>query len=685
MLLYAVTTALSAFLLFLVQPIIAKQILPWFGGSAGVWTTCMVFFQAALLAGYVYSDLLARRLSVRSQAIVHSALLAASLASLPIAPSTLWRPHDAANPAGRILLLLLATVGLPYFALSTTGPLVQSWLARRARAGNVYRLYAVSNVASLAALAAYPFILEPRLGGRAQSLGWSGGYAAFAALAAATAWVTVRSARAAPAISHGRAVDPLPSAPPWRRHALWFLLAMLGSALLLGVTNHITQDVAPIPLLWLLPLSIYLVTFILCFDGDGWYRRSWFVPVAALLSVLMLGGLGFAVTERWSLEAGALHLKYAVPLYAAGLFALCMFCHGELAARRPEPAHLTRFYLMVSLGGAAGGLLVGVVAPLAFPAYLELPLSVLAVALLLCVAVRGKLRLVGAGALLACAALAAVHLVALRADAVAMWRNFYGTLTIRRTAPDSDEDAAWSLVHGVTEHGTQYRRADRRRRPTSYYTEASGIGRLLTALRPGNLRVGVIGMGVGTLAAYGRPGDVFRFYELNPKVVEIARSWFTFVGDSPAAVEVVEGDGRLSLEREAPQQYDVLALDAFSSDAIPVHLLTREALRQYLRHVKAHGVLAFHVSNRYLDLAQVVEQLAGEAGLRTTRVVHEPEDEDEGADRSDWVLASDGARVLDGLGTAGAGARERRSRGSVWSDDRNDLLQVLSFRPGAGS
>jgi hypothetical protein len=713
MLLHAATIALSAFLLFLVQPIVARQILPWFGGSAAVWTTCMVFFQLALLAGYFYSDVVIRKLAPRGQAIVHTVLLIASLAFLPITVSEAMKPTDASQPVGRILLLLTLTIGLPYLMLATTGPLVQAWFTRQFRSARVYRLYALSNLASMVALLGYPPLIEPNASGRMQSIGWSAGYAVFALLAIAAAWSGVRrgavsgeiaavdahaegiaapptadaaAAKGAAAMraAHDAAAAPIglradPSAPPSTlEQGLWLLLAALGSTMLLAVTTHITQNVASIPFLWVLPLSIYLVTFILCFDGTGWYWRPQYMALAAIATVAMLGGLSFR-PEGFGVERAILHIEHAVPVYAFGLFVLCMFVHGELVARKPAPAHLTRFYLMVSLGGAMGGLAVGIAAPLAFDYYWELPLALTIVALLIAVLARGGLRWAGAAATLACALLFADYLHWIRGDVLELSRNFYGTLRVTGAA-DGDESPSASrrLLHGVILHGEQYMAPQARGVGTTYYGPTSGIGRTIEAAREaGPMRVGVIGLGVGTLATYGREGDVYRLYELNPVVLDVAERRFTYLKDSRAKLEPALGDARLVLEREAPQRFDVLAVDAFSSDSIPVHLLTREALAVYRRHLSGRGTVVFHITNRYLDLSGVVNQLATEAGMQAVRFSDEPPQEAVQY-RSDWIAVTADAEFAKVLWAAGGvpmppSTQTRRP----WTDDHHNLFEVL--------
>jgi SAM-dependent methyltransferase len=482
---------------------------------------------------------------------------------------------------------------------------------------------------------------------------------------AGAAWTTLRGAAAPAPVAAPALAAPPPSA---RDLAIWFGLAMLGSTLLLAVTAHLTQDVAAVPFLWVMPLSIYLFTFVLCFDGRGWYLPRTFTLLAAVAAVAMLGA-----TLPWA-SGFRNPLLWSVPLYGAGLFVACMYCHGELARRKPQPAHLTRFYLMLSLGGAAGGLFVGVVAPLAFSHHLEVPLALCGLALAIYVSTPGRLRFVGAAAVLATVGLAVTDELALRGSTVARSRSFYGALRIKRVA--HDVPARVGMVHGVTLHGEQLTAPARRTEPTTYFGVTSGIGRTFAALPPGTRRVGIIGVGVGTLAAYGRPGDVFRFYELDPNVVRLAREHFSFLEDSPATIELALGDGRLSLEREPPQQFDVLVLDAFSSDAIPAHLLTLEAAASYARHVAPAGVLAFHVSNRYLELAPVVQRLAEALGLEAVQVFDwTPQGGHVRA--SEWIIVSGNRAVLGALRAGGATRISVSGAFRAWTDDFNDLFSVL--------
>jgi SAM-dependent methyltransferase len=670
--LFALTIFASAFLLFLVQPIIAKEILPWFGGSAAVWTTCLVFFQAALLAGYAYADAVARRLTLRHQAMLHGALLVASLLALPIVPGAFWKPGGHENPAALILGLLAVTLGLPYFLLSTTSPLLQAWFARRHPGRNPYRLFALSNFASLLGLLAYPFAIEPRIPTRMQAHAWSAGYALFVALCIATAWRTLR-------ISDDCAVAPRLNSettqgrpPAFARQVLWCVLAATSSVLLLSVTTHITQNIAAVPLLWIVPLSIYLLTFILCFESSRLYPREALLPVAAAA----LGVMAWCLADSDLTHA----LELQIGVFCTGLFIVCMFCHGELARLKPASRYLTRFYLMVSLGGAVGAALVGILAPLVLPAYFELPLGLIVAACLLGWQVRTDARVFGVLATIAgivTIGCAIWRIIDFYDTTIVTARNFYGVLRVQQSGSD-DASRHRTLVSGTIMHGLQYLSPRFSRRATSYYTTTSGVGRLLDTLHPRKepLRVGVIGLGTGTMAAYGTPGDLYRFYDINPAVIAIAKRDFTYLAQSEARIETPLGDARLTLEREPRSDLDLLVIDAFSSDAIPVHLITSEALGLYARHVKAGGVIAFHVTNRYLDLVPVVDALAAANHLQAVWI-HD-EGDDVLASRSDWVLVSANRALLAQPRIADAATLIMpHPDWRLWTDDFNNLFQVL--------
>ena len=671
MLLYACTIFMSAFLLFLVQPIIAKQILPWFGGSAAVWTTCLVFFQVALLAGYAYTDFCTRKIKPRTQVIVHVLLLLVSLGVLPILADLSWKPLGNEDPGLRILGLLIATIGLPYLLLATTGPLVQAWYSRSFPQGTVYRLFALSNLASMLSLISYPFLFETWIPTASQARWWSVGYGLFALLCMTSAISSLRSSKSA-TLPVTDSAAPLADAPAPRRRdlLLWLALSAMGSWLLLAITNHITQNIASIPFLWLAPLTLYLLTFIVCFESDGWYKRGLILGPLAIT-------LGFCA---WGLQTEyRLDIRIAISLYLAGLFLCCMFFHGELAKMRPAPRYLTQFYLMVSLGGALGGIFVGLIAPRLFSSYAELGLGIVVTALLAAI----TLRELPIQVCLTSIALAGVYgyfwnnqLSQQSEDARVMTRNFYGTLSTKDTTPEIAHNAVRRLTHGVIIHGEQYLSESRRGELTTYYGPDSGVGIAIQMADTVNRKVGVIGLGAGTLAAWGQPGDTYRFYDINPQVIEIADSEFTFLRESKATIETVLGDSRLSLEREAPQNFDVLVVDAFSSDSIPVHLITDQAMEVYLRHLKPGGSLVFHVSNRFLRIAPVVKTIADHHGLFSTEV----RDGAEATDFSptDWVLVTRDQTLLQHEALAGKGLPIVDIPGlTLWTDDFSSLYQIL--------
>ncbi|MCE9519449.1 MAG: fused MFS/spermidine synthase [Verrucomicrobia bacterium] len=669
MLLYSPTIFLSAFLLFLLQLIIAKQILPWFGGSAAVWTTCLVFFQSVLLLGYAYSDGITRWFSLRRQSIIHAVLLVLSLALLPIIPDASWKPTGAENPALRILLLLTATIGLPFFLLSTTSPLLQSWFARACPDKSPYRLFALSNLASMIALLGYPLVIERWIGAITQARFWSLGYAAFAILCCATAWRGMRSTAVNPTM---QLPDQSHEPPPtFFTQLLWAALAALGSVLLLAVTNHLTQDVASIPLLWVLPLSIYLLTFILCFDGRGWYQRDIIMSLVGVMLVIM----------SWCLAQYQFDLGFIlqISIFSDGLFVSCMFCHGELNRLRPAPRHLTRFYLMISLGGAIGALLVGIIAPNIFSGVYELPVALASLAALWIYQMRGARRLylvAGVCLLLITVSASIFKIVMFSSKAKLITRNFYGVVRVLENDPGDADHFQRTLTDGTTVHGEQFPNGRYSRVPSTYYTANSGIGRTLNALGQKNARVGIIGLGAGTIATYGKRGDVYRFYEINPSVIEIAQRDFSYLKDSAAKIEIVLGDARLNLEREPSQQFIVLAVDAFSSDAIPVHLMTREAISLYLKHLAPEGVLAFHITNKSLDLAPVLQRLADAHDLKTACIIEDRKDNKQYP--SEWVLLTRSINFLevDKIRNA-ASAIQSRPDSRVWTDDFNNVIQAL--------
>lgn len=659
---YAPAIFLSSALLFLLQPVAAKAILPWFGGSAGVWTACMLFFQAVLLLGYLYAYCITRYLSSRAQTVVHLALLALSLALLPVHLSDRGS-FGADHPVPRILATLGASIGLPYFVLSTTGPLLQAWYARRSRVSVPYRLFALSNLASLAALLVYPLGIEPVLSLSRQFLAWSLGYFGFVLL---TALATLRGTPKEPS---KEALGEQPRiARPVAQPLVWIVLAACASTLWLAVANHLSQEVAAVPFLWILPLGLYLLSFILCFDREGWYRPRmyrWILPAAWLAMSFRLARQGVV---------GGLH--WEILLFSAALFACCMLCHGELARRKPEPREgLAFFYLMMATGGALGAVFVGLVAPHIFSSYLELPLGIALCIVLSVALLYGYSSPRHLARLIVVATLAFVLGTQLRRAEKTLFqaRNFYGTLQV--TEAGAGAMAMRALYNGTILHGIEFSAPERSRVTTTYYGPQSGAGLVLQSRLSSPRRVGVIGLGVGTLAAYGRAGDYFRFYEINPAVIRIASEHFRFLKESEARTEVVTGDGRLALGRESRQNFDVLVLDAFSGDAIPVHLLTQQAFEIYFRQLRPGGIIAVHVTNKYLDLASVVQEIAASLGKQTL-FIHSAADGQRATYEADWRLVAEDRAALrnfEPLSRPPVAAR----RLQPWTDQYSNLFQIL--------
>jgi hypothetical protein len=673
---FAAAVFCGSLLLFLAELIAAKELLPWFGGAANVWATCLVFFQVGLLAGYAFADVLARRFAPASQLPLLMALLALAGLTLPIVPAIGWRPAGAESPSLRVFGALATMVGLPFVLVAATSPLVQSWHAQRFTAHSPYRLFALSNLASMLALLIYPILIEPRVGTRAQAYAWSAGYVLWAALMLVCAW---RMRASALPVAPQRPAPPADrtSAPGYGQYAVWAALAALGSFLLVAVTNYMTRDVAAIPLLWVVPLAVYLLTFIVSFQGHRWQTPAVLIGLAAL-------ALALYAAQQWYLQwpdedERTLPIGVQIGILCAELGCACLFCHGRLAKSRPASPYLTRFYITVSLGGAVGATLIGVAAPALLPVDFDLDLGVTALAAALLLVTwprRWPVKLLAIVIALATVCAAGLVVRNFYDGTVLTRRNFYAALRVYDWE-GATAGAARSLSNGIILHGTQYLDPAARRRPTDYYGEASGVGHAMAVLhRVGSRhRIGVIGLGTGTLAAYGRAGDVIRFYELNPAVVDIARQQFTYLGDSAARIEIAVGDARLNLEREAPQRFDLLVVDAFSSDAIPVHLLTLEALDVYLGHLTPIGVLALHTSNRYIDLPPVLERLAQARNL-TARLM-EADTDDAFNSPSSWVLMSREARYFDAPELVSAAQPLPRNATRVWTDDFTDLLPFL--------
>ncbi len=758
---FGITIFLSAFLLFWVQLLLGKYILPWFGGAAAVWTTCMLFFQVLLLGGYAYAHFLTSRLEPHVQVFLHCVVVVSSLFLLgclalswnsPITPGSNWKPHGADHPVIQIVILLSISVGLPYFVLSTTGPLLQAWYRGLHGSGSPYRLYALSNLGSFLSLLAFPALFEPRLTLNSQARLWSLAYLAFAM---SCIYGALRGAAGSPEKKVSEDIVSAECAkgvrPGKENYLLWAGLSACASILFLATTNQICQDIGIVPLLWILPLGIYLLSFVICFEHERWYSRRWFHPAFGL-------AMWTACFVLYDGALGSIFIQIGICTFV--LLISCMVCNGELARSKPQPRFLTSFYLTVAAGGAIGGLFVALVAPRIFKGFWEYQMGLwMATLLLLVILVRDKeswlyrsklgspVVVVALAALLPesgvlarirtnrsgshvsavvalvlviyvlinrnrtdpnkarekaapvyCAAALLLAGIVLGGTALAHARNailasrsFYGVLSVKPQNLDDPTRAAYSLVHGRVIHGFQLRAEGDRRTPTAYYSSTSGVGIAIlhSALEVSRthrgLRIGIVGLGTGTIAAYGKQGDLLRFYEINPDVIRIAsdRRYFSFLSDSPARIEVIPGDARLSMERELEQHdqqdFDALVIDAFSGDAIPVHLLTLEGFEIYMKHLrKPSGVLCIHITNTYLDLKPVVLSAAKSLGLKAY-LFHSDGDGRISKD-SNWMLLSQGDDLseayLAGHGVASQAADAPAIR--PWTDDYSNLLQIVS-------
>jgi hypothetical protein len=676
----AVTTFLGAFLLFQVQPLIGKYILPWFGGGASVWSTCLLFFQVIVFAGYAYAHLTTRFLTARSQVVVHLALLAVSLALLPVVPGASWQPDGVAWPSVRILCLLTMTLGLPCLLLSATSPLLQAWGAASASTPHPYRLFAYANGGSLVALLTYPVVVEPALSRAAQATLWSVAFGCFVLLTAGCVAWRLRRCDAA-ASRAGRTDVPRSDgeAPFLGTWLLWLGFSAVPVILLMAVTNQMSNEVAPIPFLWVVFLALYLLSFVICFGGL--YRRS-IVGVAFVLSL--------AATYVLLTYGAKTSPLVQLCVYSAVLLACCTLCHGELYGLRPAVGYLTHYYLSLAAGGALGGALVVIVAPVVFDRYVELHVGLVGCAVL----VLAKL-LTDAGPVVrqrrlrwvwACLAGGLLGLGEVMAGdgardpgetVVAASRNFYGQLRLSKYRADTPWEYLF-LRNGSVSHGLQFTRGEKRGWATAYYSKTSAVGILFQRLpKQSQRRIGVVGLGAGTLAAYGKPGDYIRFYEINPDVIPLATERFSFIGDSPARVDVVQGDARLLMQREEALGLDVLVLDAFTGGTVPVHLLTREAFETYQRHLGADGVIAVHVSSRWFTLRRVVRRLGEEFGLTAITIIDPGGNPERWS--SEWILLTGSEAVLGAFGVRPRRAKVGSGDVPLWTDDYVPLLRTFDF------
>jgi len=679
-LLFGCAIFLASFLLFLVEPMAAKQLLPVFGGSAAVWITCLVFFQTALLCAYLYAHWLTQRTSSRTVSHWTAHFLLLLLAAAAAILWSLRHGEDGStfrHPFLGVFLALAGSIGLPFIALGATSPLLQAWLARIESSGVPFKLFALSNLASLLALGLYPTLIEPYFTLHAQRIAWCGGFAAFVLISGVLAW-KARAAIHATAAPIERSEAGITATPRFQK-LLWMLLPMAASMQLSAVTSHLTENIAPIPLLWVLPLGVYLITLILAFQFPKLLPR-WIVT---RLLVVLLAGLAYMLTQ----PDGSLPLRISVIFFLAELFMACYFCHSEAHALRPErPSEATLFYLIFAAGGALGAFLIGVVFPLVFSFNYDLELS-FCVTSLLAVAVVWRVgwgqRLVWcSSSVLMIVLIFLLHRAYQRNTPVAI-RNFYGSLRVKQTIGYPGATIR-TLSNGTIQHGTQIFTDEMRKTPTTYYAKDSGVGIAMQWCcqdHPANAgrNIGVIGLGAGTLAAYGQTGDHMTFYEINPAVEPIARNLFTYIRDSGAQISIIEGDARTSLTGEAPQKFDVLVIDAFSGDAIPLHLLTTEAVELYKRHLSSDGIIAFHISNQHVDLEPVVAQLARAAGMKAMRF-SSPANEERGEFSATWVLLSNSPTFFQQPEVFNhARTPEIDSKVRVWTDDYSSLLPVLRW------
>ncbi len=677
---------------------IGRAILPQFGGSPAVWSTLMLVFQVLLTSGYAYATWLIGR--VRRPALVHIPLLIAAClvlathafsGSSPLVPSMGIIPERVSSPVLAIVGVLLLSVALPYFTLAANSPLMQAWFSRIHPDQSYTRLYALSNLGSLLGLLTYPILIEPNFSLLSQGWLWTFGFLLFGLL---TTWIVLKSGRSA-ALSQPEAIPAAPSPRPTiALRSLWIALSATASLFLLSVTNQITQDVAVIPFLWVLPLSIYLLSFILTFSGERGYNRK-FIAILFIVSA--------ALTMYAMLNATRLHVYWQILAYCLLLFAACMLCHGELYRLRPPADHLTEFYLMVSIGGALGGIFVSLIAPLIFNGYWEFLVGLaMTLAVLLSILrplLRGDISVGSPGDLSARARFVfnIFLLVTLLLSLLGTYfsgslyakRNFYGVIRVRELIPENTGKPAYVLSHGITIHGLQFiDGGPLRDRPTTYYVPQSGVGLAILnhpKYKQGRpMRVGLLGLGIGTLAAYGRPGDTYRLYEINPVVTELAAGkskYFSFLRDSKANLTIVPGDARISLRNELDsgnaQNFDVLVLDTFSSDSIPVHLLTKEAFDLYLKHLAPGGIIAVHITNLHLDLQPVLWKLAQYYGLHLARVNYGGDSE--GGYASQWILlARDPSELEDPVIQEHVVDLSGYSTNiKLWTDDYSNLFQIL--------
>ncbi|MBN9289334.1 MAG: hypothetical protein BGO43_14280 [Gammaproteobacteria bacterium 39-13] len=680
---FSLSIFLSAFLLFIIQPLLAKKLLPWFGGSPAVWLSIVLFFQSALLIGYLYAYFLTKITRLNAQVFIHLSLLLLSILFIPLNPLeeiatlSLWHPIA-------IIAVLSTTLLLPGIIISASSPLFQYWYCQCYQTDFPYRYYALSNFGSLLGLLAFPFVLEPLLGLNIQLSIWSGLYLLYIVSSTFCLMVVARQAK----LQHKETVIVQEKLAPLKV-AFWIALTLLSCALLLTTTQVMLQNVASFPLLWVIPLALYLITFIITFSYPKVYYRPLWLGVYTLLCASV-----FYFSSHHKLMLSA-----QIGIYASLLFAGCMICHGELIRSKPSKQHLTTFYLAIAFGGVIGGLFINIIAPLFFNEWWDFYLVLLAIfsigAVLSCQSARPHsinhfvrisscmMGFMGLSVLLYS------HLRHIHEDIIYHHRNFFGAFEVADRNKDLGEYHYRALYNGNILHGQQFLTVHKQTMATSYYSVGSGIGHALTYQRllknqaPFNqgLRVGVIGLGSGTIATLTENGDFLRFYEIDPDIHKIARKYFSYLDNAKAAIDVTIGDGRLKLTQAlkiGSENYDVLAIDAFNGDAIPVHLLTLEAMQIYLSHLAPNGILAFHVSSRYIDLYPPLQALASKLNLYAF-ITYNDEDRSNAIYTSEWVLITRRPELGAYLYQEKALSFHAERMENIWTDDFNYLLSVIRW------
>ena len=697
---FALAIFTGAFLVFQIQPIIARLLLPSFGGTPSVWTTCMFFFQSGLLLGYLYAHGLVKFATIKYQIIIHCFLLVFSLFLLPVLPVV---PDSLQHlPQSLEIIQVLATsVGIPFVLLSSSSPLLQYWFGLVHPGQSPYRLYALSNIGSLLALLCYPVIVEPLFPLSLQTLFWSFGFILFIGLTFWCEWpLFKKSFIENPNIQDNigeinKDSQLLP--PSWIDRLVWLSLAAGGSVILLSVTNKLCQDVAVLPFLWVVPLSLYLITFIICFERDVWYQRQIWFPFLCL-SVGLLAYLLFKEYDKIEIS-----ISVQVIIYCAALFGCCMVCHGEIVRRRPPRIDLTLFYVYIAIGGALGGVFVNFIAPVLFGGYWELHAGLLFVAGSAMIApimhshekvgfqLGGKLIQIKRQFVLMAGCLCLGFLIwilgrnifLLQGPSIFNSRNFFGVLHVFEYDKGT-EDHYRLLQHGGVSHGIQWMNEEDIHQPTTYYGTCSGAALSINRFPSENpLKIGAVGLGIGTIATYGEEKDVFRFYEINPDVERVAREYFTFIENSEAEIEVIIGDARQTMKQEldstGSQEYDAILVDAFTGESIPTHLLTQEAFDLYWQHLKEDGILAFHISNSHFNLSDVLRQLAIYANKEAIFIPDNGEC-NVYSEKNNWVLVTDNQNFLkDSVVHAAQEEWKQNSKPILWTDDFNNLFEILKW------